>query len=295
MLNKLKTKITALILLLFILKGCTPNKPENLPSILDLTFPTLNKNAISKNETRKTIIYFQDSLDNKQELGYDLYDPLGNLIYKYVSMERTRLKYDSSGFLIKKEFITDYIASFSIKYDFFPKERKLHQIWFNTRLTLKEIDTSEMPPSDTTILIFSSKNLLLSEKGYLHEDKEVKSIGYEKEYQYDSLNRVTKITTLYFNLNEDFRYMAVSHNPTETLMLSPYPKIEETFKYQGKDILITEKESLYTDLKMKKDSFIRKTLYDSRGLTKEILNQENNSSIQFFHAPSGTIKLEHLK
>ncbi|WMX12463.1 hypothetical protein [Aureispira sp. CCB-E] len=282
----IKTKIVVLILLLFILEGCTLNKTENLPNISDLIFPVTNQPVIIKNEIKKTIVCYKDSLHNTLQVGYNLFDSLGNVIYINASTGRTRLKYDSLGFLIKKEFITDYIASFSIRYDFFPKERKLHQIWFKTQQSLETMDPSEMPLSDTTILIFSSENLLLSENGYWHEDKEVKSIAYKKAYQYDSLNRVKKITTLYLNLEKDFRYMTVLHNPFEGVMLSSKPKIEETFRYQGKSKLIIQKKALYTDLSEQRDSFIIKTLYDARGLEKEVFNLVNQSSLKYFHATS---------
>lgn len=67
----IKTKIVVLILLLFILEGCTLNKTENLPNISDLIFPVTNQPVIIKNEIKKTLLSIHNHKSHCSRISFN--------------------------------------------------------------------------------------------------------------------------------------------------------------------------------------------------------------------------------
>lgn len=123
-------------------------------------------------------------------------------------------KYNKKGYLISKNYDTDFIAKYKVTTKFFPHKKQLKQYWYIH------------DHIDTTTYTFNDDAILIKENGHFHDDKS-HNRKYEKSYHYNDKIKLIRTNTAFQNDYDDLQ---------STI---------ETFEYVGEIIRKSKKTSTY--------------------------------------------------
>jgi hypothetical protein len=173
------------ITILLVTAGCKQNPKLNLS---DLKFPDAERDMLAANSIDTSYLISINRLLNNgisDTLGYYVFDKAGRMIYasfpNFFGYYITN-KYDSLGFIKRKEYDTDFRLIFDVTYKFFPDSLRLYQYWSGDA-------------EDTCMFRFNTKGQLIEsiESGH---DQEIGN-HFKTAYTYDQNEKLQKKTIDY--------------------------------------------------------------------------------------------------